>query len=122
MIRAVYVTDNSKQVVEFMYSLASDLRKFGIKDIENDREHNLIIVAYMEIKGLSIYKSNICHGMRNIKYFIDGIDMRIYKDASERQIESLNSHVKDVMTHFRKDTKQLGGKDELIKILTENTK
>lgn len=103
-----------------MNDLILDLQKLRIKNIGYDREKNIVTVGNMEIRGLSIYESCICHGMRNIKYFIDGIDMKIYKDADEKHIDSLIYHVKDIMSHFRKDTKQLTGKDELIEILMED--
>lgn len=121
MIRAIYVTDNTKQAIKFIFSLASNLRKLGIKDIKHDREHNLIIVRNVEIRGISIYKSYITHGM-NIKYFIDGIDMRKYKNATTEEIDRLNYHIKEVMLHFREDARQFSGRDELIEFLMENAK
>lgn len=57
--------------------------------------------------------------MRDIKYFIDGIGMRNYSNAGERQFDNLIYHIREIMSHFKEDTKQLNGKDELIKILTE---
>lgn len=119
MIQAIYVTDSTKHAVEFIYSLASDLRKLEIKDIKYDREHNLIVVGDVNIRGISIYESYITAGM-NIKYSIDGIDMRRYKNATVEEIDGLNYHIREIMSHFREDTKQLSGKDELIEVLTKN--
>lgn len=74
----------------------------------------------MEIRGICIYESCICCGMRNAKYFIDGIDIRNYENASKRQLDNLIYHIREIMSHFREDTKQLIEKDELIRILTED--
>lgn len=117
MVEVLYATDSMEKAVDFIYSLVSDLQKFGIRNIQHDREHNLIIVGDAEIRGICVYESNITHGIRNIKYFIDDIDMKNYKNESEKQIDSLIYHVKEIMSHFGIDAKQLAGKDELIEIL-----
>ena len=120
MIEILYISDTEKQSQKFIYELISDLKRIGVKNINHDREHNLITFGNMEIRGMTIYEDYISHGMRNIKYFIDGIDMKNYKNASGRQLGSLVRRIKEIISHFNRDTKQLSGKDELIKILTEN--
>lgn len=92
----------------------------GIDDIQQDREHNFIIVGDMEVRGISIYENCLCAKIHNAKYFIDGVDMRNYKDASEEKLDNLVWRVKEAMSHLRENTKQLSGKDKLIEILTEN--
>lgn len=70
--------------------------------------------------GLWVYESNLCTKMRDIKYFIDGIDIKNRKYTDNRQLGGMMYHAREIMLHFDKDTKQLDSKDELIQILTEN--
>lgn len=119
MTQIIYVSDSIKQSIDFINNLVFDLRELGVENIKHDREHNLVAIGDMEARGICIYKSCICCGMRDIKYFIDGIDMRNYDNASKRQLDGLTYHIKETMSHFRKGTKQLDGKEELIKILVE---
>lgn len=120
MNQIIYVSDSMKQSIGFINNLISDLQRLGIENIEHDREHNFIVVGNTEVRGISLYESCLCLKIHDAKYFIDGIDMGSYKSASDRQLESLTYRIREAMSHFRIDTKQLDGKDELIKILTEN--
>lgn len=122
MINVLYVSDSNKKSIEFINDLISDLNEFGIKNIRHDREHNLIVVRDIEVRGISLCEGCLCLKIWNTKYFIDGIDMRNYKDASKEKLEWLIWHVKEVISHFEIGVKQLDGKDELIKILAENVK
>lgn len=119
MTQIVYVSDNTKQSIDFINDLISDLRKFGIKDIEHDERNNIIVVGDIEVRGISVYENCLCVKVNRSEYFIDGIDMRKYKDANDRTIGRLIWGVKEVMSHFAINAKQLSGKEELIKILTE---
>lgn len=109
-----------KQSVDFINILISDLRKLGIENIKHDRGHNFIVVGDIEVRGICIYENCICCGMKNVKYFIDGIDMRNCENLNYKQLNNLRHRIREIMSHFREDTKQLFGKEELIKILTEN--
>lgn len=120
MEQIVYVSDSMRQSANFINNLVSDLQRLGIEIAEHNRKYNFIIVGGMEIRGITVYNTCSAISRNYLKYFIDGIDMRNYKDASKERIDSLIWHIKDVMLHFREDTKQLSGKDELIKILAEN--
>ena len=120
MIEILYVSDSMKQSVDFINNLISDLQRLGIEDIEHNKEHNFIIVGNKEVRGISLYENCLCIKIHNPKYFIDGIDMRNYKGTSDKQIDRLIYRIREMMSHFRRGTKQLSGKDELIKILTEN--
>ena len=120
MKQIVYVSDSMKEAVNFINGLISDLQQLGIDNIKHDKEHNFIIVGNTEIRGIGVYENFLCTKIHDTEYFIDGIDMRKYKNASNRQIDSLIYHIKETMSHFRENTKQLENKDELIKILTRN--
>lgn len=119
MEQIVYVSDSMKQSTDFINNLVSDLQRLGIEIAEHDREHNFIIIDNMEIRGISLCESCLCLKILKAEYFIDGICMRNYKDASKERLDWLIWSVKEAMMHFDIDAKQLNGKDELIKILTE---
>ena len=119
MAQIVYVSDSTKQAIDFINDLISDLRKLGIDDIKQDKENNLIIVGNKEVRGISICENCLCVKVNHAEYFIDGIDMRKYKDASVKSLDRLIRRVKEVMSHFSINENQLSGKEELIKILTE---
>lgn len=120
MTEVVYVSDSMKQSIDFINDLISDLQRLGIEIVEHSEKHNFIIVGNIEIKGICVYESYLHTKMQGIKYYIDGIDMRNYKDASKRNIDVLMWRIRYTMQGFKRDTKQLNGKDELIKILMEN--
>lgn len=119
MTQIIYVSDNTKQSIDFINALISDLRKLGITDIEHDERNNLITVGDIEVRGISVYENCLCVKVNRAEYFLDGIDMRNYKDASSKRLDYLIWGVKEVMSHFDINAKQLSGKEELIKILTE---
>lgn len=119
MNQILYISDSMKQSVNFINDLILDLQKLGIENIEHNRENNFVTVGEIRVNGIAIYENCLCLKIHNPKYFIDGIDMRNYRDTSKERLDSLIWHIKDVMLHFREDTEQLSGKDELIKILTE---
>lgn len=116
----IYASDSMKQAIDFINDLVSDLQELGIKNIEHDMQHNFIIVGNAEVRGISLSESCLCLKIHKAEYFIDGINMRNYKDASEKRLDWLVGGVEEVMMHFDINAKQLSGKDELIKILTEN--
>lgn len=120
MVQIVYVSDSMKQSVDFINDLILDLQRLGIKIAEHNKRYNFIIVGNMEIRGISLCESCLCVKIRKAEYFIDGIDMRNYKNASKRNIDVLMWRIRYAMQSFKRDTKQLSGKDELIKILAEN--
>ncbi len=122
MTQIVYVSDGTKQSIDFINDLISDLRKLNIKDIEHDKENNLIIVGNIEVRGISVFESCLCLKVNHSEYFIDSIDMRKYKDTSSKRLDYLIYSIKEVMSHFGINAKQISGKEELIKILTENFK
>lgn len=117
MIKIAYIADTFRQPTNFINSLISDLKKLGFKNIEHDRQRNSITVGNVEVIGISLYESCLSIKMQDIDYFIDGIDMKNYKNASEKELDNLVGHIKYIMMYFKRDTKQLDGKDELIKIL-----
>lgn len=119
MKQIIYVSDRIKQSADFINSLLSDLQKLGIKNIQHDREHSLITVGDTEVRGICVYENCLCLKIRKAEYFIDGIDMMNYKDASKERLDHLVWDIKEAMMHFDIDAKQLNGKEELIKILTE---
>ncbi len=119
MTQIVYVSDSTKQSIDFINELISDSRKSGITDIEHDEKNDLIIVGDTEVRGISIYESCLCAKVNHAEYFIDGIDMRKYKDANDRTIDRLIRSIKETISHFSISAKQLSRKEELIKILTE---
>lgn len=121
MKQIIYASDSIKQSVDFINDLVSDLQRLGIEIAEHNREHNFIIVSDMEIRGISLCESCLCLKIRKAEYFIDGIDMRNYKDARKERLDWLIWGVKEAMMHFDIDAKQLNGKDELIKILLEDS-
>lgn len=120
MTQIVYISDSMKQSIDFINDLISDLRRLGIKNIKHDRVHNLITIGDMEVRGICVYENCLCLKIRKAEYFIDGIDMMNYKDASKERLNHLVWDIKEAMMYFDIDAKQLSGKDELIKILTEN--
>lgn len=120
MFEVLYITDSEKKAVEFINNLASDLQKLGFENIKHDRENNFVTVKQSFIKGVSIYDSCLGISRFPVKYFIDGIDMGKYNDVSNERLDNVLSHIKAVMTQFRKDTKKLSGKDELIEVLVED--
>lgn len=119
MTQIVYVSDSTKQSIDFINDLISDLQKSGIKDIEHDKKNNLIIVGDTEVRGISVYENCLCLKVNRAEYFIDSIDMRKYKDASSKRLDMLIWGIKEVIMHTAINAKQLSGKEELIKILTE---
>ena len=121
MNQIIYVSDSMKQSVDFINDIISDLQHLGIEDIKHDRKHNFVIVGNTEVRGICVYESCLCIKIHDTKYFIDGIDMRNYENASTEILNRLIYHTREVMSHFHKDAKQLSGKDELIKILTEKS-
>lgn len=120
MKQIVYVSDSMKQSVDFINDIISDLHRLGIENIKHDRKHNFIIVGNTEIRGISLCESCLCLKIRKAEYFIDGIDMKNYKDESEERLEWLIWNIKEAMMHFDIEAKQLNGKNDIIKILTEN--
>lgn len=119
MFETLYITDNEKQAIDFINNLTSDLQKIGFENIKHDRENDSISVKQVFIKSISIYGSCLGISQFPVKYFIDGINMKRYKDMSNERLDNVLSHIKSVMTQFREDTKQLSGKDELIEVLME---
>lgn len=119
MTQIVYVSDTMKQAISFINDLIPDLEKLGIENIKHDWEHNFITVGDIEVRGISIYENCLCLKINHAEYFIDGIDMENYKNASGDRLKLLTQHVKEIMSHFAINAKQLSGKDELIKILVE---
>lgn len=119
MTQIIYVSDRTKQSIDFINDLISDLQEIGIENIKHDKEHNFVIVGDFEVRGISIYENCLCFKINRAKYFIDGIDMRNYKDASSQRLDRLTWKLKEVMSHFDINARQLSGKEELIKILTE---
>lgn len=120
MFEVIYITDSEKKAVDFINNLVSDLQKIGFENIKHDRENNSFTVKEAFIRGVSIYGSCLGVSRFPVKYFIDGIDMKNYKDASNERLDNVLSHIKTIMTQFRENTKQLIGKDELIEILMED--
>lgn len=120
MNQIVYVSDSMKKSLDFINDLISDLREIGIEDIRHDKRYNSITVGNIEVRGICVYESCLHTKMQGIKYYIDGIDMRNYKNASKRNIDVLMWRIRYAMQSFKRDTKQLENKNELIKILTEN--
>lgn len=118
MTQIVYVSDSMKQSIDFINDLFSDLQKLGVPSIKFNK-HNFITIGDIEVRGISIYENCLCLKIKRAEYFIDGIDMRNYKDASKERLDRLIRGVKEVMSHFSINAKQLSGKEELIKILTE---
>lgn len=118
MTQIVYVSDSTKQSIDFINDLFSDLQKLNIPSIRYIK-NNFITVGDFEVRGISIYESCLCLKINRAKYFIDAIDMRNYKDTSRESLDRLTWKVKEVMSHFDIGAKQLGGKEELIKVLTE---
>lgn len=119
MKQIIYVSDRMNQSADFINSLLSDLQKLGIKNIQHDREHNLITVGDMEVRGISIHENCLCVKIHDTEYFIDGIDMKNYKGASKERLDWLIYHVQETIMCLEIGAKQLNGKEELIKILTE---
>lgn len=119
MTQIVYVSDSMKQSIDFINNLIPDLEELGIENIKHDREHNFIIVGDMEVRGVSIYEGCLCLKINHAEYYIDGIDMENYKDASGDRLEHLTYGVKEAIMHLSINATQLSGKEELIKILTE---
>lgn len=120
MTRIVYISDSMKQSVDFINNLISDLQKLDIENIKYDKRNNHITVGSVEVIGISVCESCLHTKMQDIKYYIDGIDMKNYKDACKRNIDILMWRIRYAMQIFRRDTKQLESKDELIKILMKN--
>lgn len=119
MTQIVYVSDSMKQSTNFINDLISDLRKIGIENIKRDRERNFIIFGDIEVRGISMHENCLCLKINRTKYFIDGIDMKNYKDAGRERLNHLTWKLKEIMPHFDINAKELSGKDELIEILKE---
>lgn len=122
MIKVLYITDTIRQLAEFINGLISNLQELGIKNIELDKQNNIITIGNIEVIGLWVYDSGLCIKMGDIKYFIDGIDINNRKYTDNRQLGGMMYHAREIMSHFDKDTKQLDSKDELIRIIEENVK
>lgn len=118
MKQIIYASDSIKQSVDFINDLISDLQRLGIEIAEHDRERNFVIVGNVEVRGISLCESCLCLKIRKAEYFIDGINMKNYMDASKERLDWLIRGIKEAMMHFDIDAKQLDGKDELIKTLT----
>ena len=120
MIKVLYITDTIRQTAEFINGLISNLQELGIENIEHDKQNNIITVGNVEIMVMWVYESCVCAKMQDIKYFIDGIDIKNRKYADNTQLGGLMYHAREIMSYFDKDTKQLDSKNELIQLLTEN--
>lgn len=117
MIKIVYITDTFRQPTNFINSLISDLKKLGVENIKHDRQRNSITVGNVEVIGISLYESYLSIKTQDIDYFIDGIDMKNYKNASEKELDNLAYQVKYIMMYLKRDIKQINNKDELIQLL-----
>lgn len=118
MTQIVYVSDSMKKAIDFINDLVADLQTSGIENIKHNRQHNFIAVGDIEVRGISVFGNSSCIKINCAKYFIDGIDMRNYKDADNKRIDHLVWGAKEAIMHFSINAKQISGKEELIKILT----
>lgn len=118
MIKALYISLRCKQAKEFLEDIKMELENLGISEIEYDEKNYQIKTKNFTATAKWLNSSMMVLDCENTDYFILDISGEDYvskaiRDWACRRIEYLQ-------TCFCRKVKQLNGKDELIKILTEN--
>lgn len=118
MVNALYITISCNLAKRFLNFLKEDLEKIGINNIEIDRKNNQIKTNDFIVTAKSIYEPCVSLDCRRANYYIEDISTAHYEREEIRNITL--ERFRHLKSAFRRETKEINGKDELIKILMEN--
>lgn len=118
MIKALYISLKCKQAKEFLEDIKIELESRGISQIEYDEEKQQIKTKDFTVTAKGLNSSMIVLDCENTDYYISDISGEDYMSKAIRGWACRG--IEYLQTCFCEKVKQLSGKDELIKILTEN--